>query len=208
MLSIDNTYSVEELRQYGQRTAKSLGQEAVEWVVELKVDGVAVSLVYEQGRLVRGITRGNGRVGDDITHNVRTIGELPLRLLGGRVPELLEVRGEIYMTNSDLVALNERQRERGEPPFANTRNVTAGSVRVLDPRICAERKLRVFCHGVGHCEGLTAATTWSSWPNCGGSGCRSPRTSPACPTSTPPSHTAKEWPSGCTNSTSKWTAWC
>jgi DNA ligase (NAD+) len=158
MLSIDNTYSVDELREFGRRVVKTLGHDPVEWVVELKVDGVAVSLIYEQGRLVRGITRGNGRVGDDITHNVRTITELPLRLLGDRVPELLEVRGEIYMTNSDLVALNERQRERGEPAYANTRNVTAGSVRVLDPRICAERKLRVFCHGVGYCQGLTATS--------------------------------------------------
>lgn len=156
MLSIDNTYSVEELRQYGQRAIKSLGGEPVEWVVELKVDGVAVSLVYEQGRLARGITRGNGQIGDDITHNIRTIGEVPLRLRGEHIPAVLEVRGEIYMTNSGLVALNERQRARGEAPFANTRNVTAGTVRMLDPRICAERKLRMFCHGVGYCEGLAA----------------------------------------------------
>ncbi len=156
MLSIDNTYSLEELRQYGQRIAKALRNEPIEWVVELKVDGVAVSLVYEHGVLVRGVTRGNGQVGDDITHNVRTIGDVPLRLLGKNVPPVLEVRGEIYMTNSDLVALNERQRARGEKPFANTRNGTAGSVRVLDPRICADRRLRMFCHGVGYCEGLPA----------------------------------------------------
>jgi DNA ligase (NAD+) len=156
MLSIDNTYSLEELRQYGQRTAKAVRNEPIEWVVELKVDGVAVSLVYEHGVLVRGVTRGNGQVGDDITHNVRTIGDVPLRLLGKNVPPVLEVRGEIYMTNSDLVALNERQRARGEKPFANTRNGTAGSVRVLDSRICADRPLRMFCHGVGYCEGLPA----------------------------------------------------
>ena len=154
MLSIENTYSVEELQKYGQRTLKALGTEPVEWVVELKVDGVAVSLAYEKGMLVRGITRGNGRVGDDITHNVRTIADVPLRLLGEHVPDLLEVRGEIYMTNSDLVAVNELKRSRDEAPFANTRNATAGSIRLLDPRICAERRLRMFCHGVGHCEGL------------------------------------------------------
>ena len=158
MLSIDNTYSLEELRKYGQRTAKLLSGEPIEWVVELKIDGVAVSLLYEQGRLARGVTRGNGRLGDDITHNIRTIRDVPLRLQGERVPQMLEVRGEVYMTNSDLVLLNEAQRDKGEPPFANTRNVTAGSVRLLDPRLCAERRLRLFCHGVGYVEGLRSQT--------------------------------------------------
>ncbi|HUT78501.1 MAG TPA: NAD-dependent DNA ligase LigA [Polyangia bacterium] len=153
MLSIDNTYGLGELEKYGQRTAKLLSGEPIEWVVELKIDGVAVSLLYENGRLVRGVTRGNGRIGDDITHNVRTIGDVPLRLSGEQVPNVLEVRGEIYMTNSDLVLLNESQQRKGEPPFANTRNVTAGSIRLLDPRICAERRLRLFCHGVGYVEG-------------------------------------------------------
>jgi DNA ligase (NAD+) len=156
MLSIDNTYSIEELRAYGERTRKLLGEESVEWVVELKIDGVAVSLLYEDGSLVRGVTRGNGRVGDDITHNVRTVAGVPLRLTGKSVPPILEVRGEIYMTNSELVRLNEEQQERGEAPFANTRNVTAGSIRLLDPKICARRHLRFFCHGVGYTEGLTS----------------------------------------------------
>ncbi len=154
MLSIDNTYSIQELRQYAQRTQKLLPGEPIEWVVELKIDGVAVSLLYERGRLSRGVTRGNGRVGDDITHNVRTVGGVPLELGGKNVPPVLEVRGEIYMTNSDLVLLNEEQQKRGEAPFANTRNVTAGSIRLLDPRICARRRLRFFCHGVGYAEGL------------------------------------------------------
>ncbi|MBN2290907.1 MAG: NAD-dependent DNA ligase LigA, partial [Pirellulales bacterium] len=158
MLSIDNTYSIEELRAYAQRTYKLLDDEPVEWVVELKIDGVAVSLLYEDGQLVRGLTRGNGRVGDDITHNVRTVRDVPLRLDGRNVPPVLEVRGEIYMTNSDLVSLNEIQERKGEPEYANTRNVTAGSIRLLDPRICAERHLRLFCHGVGYCEGLKATT--------------------------------------------------
>lgn len=154
MLSIDNTYSIEELRSYADRTMKLLPDEAIEWVIELKIDGVAVSLLYENGVLVRGVTRGNGQVGDDITHNVRTVAGVPLRLLGESIPPVLEVRGEIYMTNSDLVLLNEQQRERGEAPFANTRNVTAGSIRLLDPKICARRRLRFFCHGVGYVEGL------------------------------------------------------
>ncbi|HEY2759079.1 MAG TPA: NAD-dependent DNA ligase LigA, partial [Pirellulales bacterium] len=158
MLSIDNTYSVEELQQYGARIAKLLPGEAIEWVVELKVDGVAVSLWYEQGRLKRGATRGNGQIGDDITHNVRTIRSVPQTLHGKRVPPELEARGEIFMTNSDLVRLNEEQARRGQSPFANTRNVTAGTIRVLDPRICAQRHLRFFCHSVGAVEGLKAKT--------------------------------------------------
>ena len=158
MLSIDNTYSIEELKTYGQRTAKLLHGDPIAWVVELKVDGVAVSLVYEEGLLVRGVTRGDGRTGDDITHNVRTIRDVPLRLHGRHVPPLVEVRGEIYMTNSDLVRLNEQQKAEDKPLFANTRNVTAGSVRQLDPRICAERRLRFFCHSVGDTAGLKART--------------------------------------------------
>lgn len=158
MLSIENTYSVGELRQYAERVYKLLGGEAVEWVVELKIDGVAVSLLYENGLLTRGLTRGNGRLGDDITHNVRTVHGVPLRLSGNDVPPTLEVRGEIYMRNSDLVVLNQLQARKGEQPYANTRNVAAGSIRLLDPRICAERRLRFFCHGVGYCEGLKAQT--------------------------------------------------
>jgi len=157
MLSIENTYNAAEVRSFAHRAAKLLEDVAPEWVVELKVDGVAVSLIYERGVLVRGVTRGNGQVGDDITHNVRTVAGVPLRLIGDDVPDVLEVRGEIYMSNSDLVRLNEEQRAKGLPPFANTRNVTAGSVRMLDPRICAERRLRMFCHGVGYCEGLRVA---------------------------------------------------
>jgi DNA ligase (NAD+) len=158
MLSIENTYSIEELKKYGDRVAKLLPGEIIEWVVELKIDGVAIALIYENGLLTRGITRGNGRVGDDITHNVRTVKGIPLRLSGKKVPPMLEVRGEIYMTNSDLVILNEAQQAKGEPLFANTRNVTAGSVRLLDPRICAQRRLRFFAHSVGLTEGLKART--------------------------------------------------
>ena len=156
MLSIDNTYSVEDLRKYGQRITKLLDGEEPEWVVELKIDGVAVSLAYQQGQLDFALTRGNGKVGDDITHNVRTISDVPLRLIGKAIPPTLEVRGEVFMTNSDLVKLNEQQQAKGAAPYANTRNVTAGSIRLLDPRVCAERTLHVFCHGVGYVEGLNA----------------------------------------------------
>lgn len=158
MLSIDNTYSLEELKKYGERIAKLLPEEKIAWVVELKIDGVAVSMLYEDGVLTRALTRGNGTVGDDITHNVRTIADVPLRLSGSDVPPMLEVRGEIYMTNADLVKLNERQAEAGQPAYKNTRNVTAGTIRLLDPRIAAERNLRVFCHGVGYVEGLKATS--------------------------------------------------
>lgn len=155
MLSIENTYSLSELRDYGRRVAKLLPGEQIEWVVELKIDGVAVSVTYENGLLTQAATRGNGRVGDDVTHNMRTVLGAPLRLTGNP-PELLEVRGEIYMTNADLVSLNERRHERGEPPYANTRNVSSGSLRLLDPRECAERRLRLFCHGVGSTTGMAA----------------------------------------------------
>lgn len=156
MMSIDNTYSVEELRKYGERIEKLLPGEPIEWVVELKIDGVAVNVTYVDGRLEQAATRGNGRVGDDITHNVRTVLGVPLKLSGKHVPRLLEVRGEVYMTNRDLVRLNEEQAQKGGEPYANTRNVAAGSIRLLDPRICASRRLRLYCHGVGECEGIQA----------------------------------------------------
>ncbi|MEK6250305.1 MAG: NAD-dependent DNA ligase LigA [Planctomycetales bacterium] len=158
MLSIENTYSVEELRKYAQRIEGLLAGEQIEWVVELKIDGVAASVIYEDGILRQALTRGNGMVGDDITHNIRTVLDVPLKLNGQDFPSYLEVRGEVYMTNSDLVALNKVQQQRGEEAYANTSNVTAGSIRLLDPRKCSERRLRMFCHGVGFVEGLRVTT--------------------------------------------------
>ena len=158
MLSIDNTYSVEDVRKYADRIAKLLPDEPIEWVVELKIDGVAATVIYERGALAQALTRGNGIVGDDITHNIRTVKDVPLRLAGGSTPTLLEVRGEIYMTNPDLVDLNRRQEQQGGTVFANTRNVTAGSIRLLDPRKCAQRPLHMFCHGVGETDKLQAKT--------------------------------------------------
>jgi DNA ligase (NAD+) len=155
MLSIDNTYSIDELKKYGERIKKLLPGEQVAWVVELKIDGVAVSVAYENGLLKQAATRGDGRTGDDITHNMRTVVDCPLRL-SDKPPRNLEVRGEVYMTNSDLVRLNELQNQRGLPLYANTRNCAAGSIRLLDPRLCAERRLRLFCHGVGYVDGLKA----------------------------------------------------
>jgi len=161
MLSIDNTYSAADLATWGRRVEKLLQEsvtETIAWVLELKIDGVAVSLTYEHGLLVLGATRGNGTVGDDITHNVRTLHGVPLRLALDHPPERIEVRGEVYMTNSDLVALNQQQAAEGLAPFANTRNVAAGSIRLLDPRECAARPLRFFCHGVGDATGLGASS--------------------------------------------------
>ena len=164
MLSIDNTYGADDLAAWGRRVEKLLQDEPgatpepIDWVLELKIDGVAVSLTYERGQLTLAATRGNGVVGDDITHNVRTIPGVPLVLDLADPPALVEVRGEVYMANSDLVTLNEAQADKGLPPFANTRNVTAGSIRLLDPRECAARPLRFFCHGVGDATGLGIAS--------------------------------------------------
>jgi DNA ligase (NAD+) len=158
MMSIDNTYSLEELRAYGLRTAKLLAGETIEWVVELKIDGVAISIRYEDGKLVQAATRGNGRIGDDVTHNVLTIRDCPRQLKGKHVPPVLEVRGEVYITNADLVQMNEEQTRRGEEPFKNSRNCAAGAIRLLDPKLCRERRLRLFCHGVGETAGIHATT--------------------------------------------------
>jgi DNA ligase (NAD+) len=170
MMSIDNTYGVDDLRAWGRRVEKLLAEAGderpIRYVLELKIDGVAVSLTYEEGRLVLAATRGNGITGDDITHNARTIDSVPLVLDLAKPPPLVEVRGEIYMTNSDLVVLNERQAAAGLPPFANTRNVAAGSIRLLDPRECGSRPLKFLCHGVGDETGLgiesqTALYAWA-----------------------------------------------
>ncbi len=158
MLSIDNTYSLDELRQFAQRVEKLLPGESVGWVVELKIDGVAASVTYENGRLVRAATRGNGRTGDDITHNIRTVIDLPETLDTKNPPAVLEVRGEVYMTNSQLVRLNAQRVRDGEEPYANTRNTTAGSIKLLDANICAGRHLRMFCHGVGRSSGMKATS--------------------------------------------------
>ncbi len=156
MLSIENTYNVGELLEFANRVKKNLPDEAVEWVVEPKVDGVAASLIYQDGVFEQALTRGNGVQGDDITRNVRTIRDVPLRLANDTFPKTLEVRGEVYMTNSDFAKLNEKQAANRQQTYANTRNLVAGSIKQLDPKICAERPLRFFAHSVGMVEGLHA----------------------------------------------------
>ncbi len=148
MLSIDNTYNIDELKAFLTRAQKNLGVPETAWVMELKVDGVAAAVVYENGLLKRAVTRGNGEVGDDVTHNIRTIPDVPLRL-SGNPPPLLEVRGEVYMNNSELVNSTCNELRRAKPRLPILGNVTAGTIRLQDPRICADRHLRFFCTGWG-----------------------------------------------------------
>lgn len=154
MLSIDNTYSSDELREFDRRVRKQLPGEAVEYVVELKIDGVAITLTYEHGLLTLGATRGDGTQGDDVTHNLKTIHALPLRLKAAKPPALFEVRGEAYMQRADLVKLNRQRAEQELEPYANTRNTTAGSLKLLDPALCAQRRLRFFAYALGAVEGV------------------------------------------------------
>ncbi|MFO0790759.1 MAG: NAD-dependent DNA ligase LigA [Pirellulales bacterium] len=160
MLSMDNTYNIEELNRFGERAAKQLPGEEIAWDVELKIDGVAIALTYENGLFKQGATRGDGQVGDDITHNMRTVRGVPLRLHGKNIPPVVEIRGEVYMTNTDLADINARRQAEGLVLYANTRNTAAGGIKLLDPRQCAERRLRFFCHGVGYVEGLDADNHW------------------------------------------------
>lgn len=152
MLSIDNTYSADELRDFDERVRKSLGDEPYGYVVDPKIDGVAVSLRYQSGRLVRGATRGDGVTGDDVTQNLRTIRSIPLSLDGDGWPRILEVRGEVYWPRADFDRCNRARVDAGEEPFANPRNATAGTLKLLDARIVAQRGLAFIAHGVGLIE--------------------------------------------------------
>ncbi len=150
MLSMDNTYNADELRAFDERVRKQLGSKDYDYVVELKIDGVAISLRYEEGRLATAATRGNGQVGDDVTANVRTIKAVPLALLGGaKIPAVLEVRGEVYIPTSAFVELNRLRTKAGEPAFANPRNAAAGSLKLLDAKITAARNLSFFAYATG-----------------------------------------------------------
>lgn len=153
MLSIDNVYDEASLREFDARVRKLLETDSVEYTVEYKIDGVALSLTYEDGRLAQALTRGDGRHGDDITHNARTIGGVPLRLDAEPPPAILEVRGEAIISNTDFAHLRAEQEKRGEQPYANSRNATAGALKLLDPRQCAARRIRFIAHGVGYVEG-------------------------------------------------------
>ncbi|MFI9428670.1 NAD-dependent DNA ligase LigA [Streptomyces achromogenes] len=161
MLSLDNTFNDEELAAWADRIARELGDQTYHFLCELKVDGLAVNLTYEKGRLTRAATRGDGRTGEDITPNVRTIAEIPDRLGGAEVPDLVEIRGEVYFPMEKFLELNERLVEAGDKPFANPRNAAAGSLRQKDPRVTATRPLHMVVHGIGALEGFTGMTRLS-----------------------------------------------
>ncbi|HEX7860338.1 MAG TPA: NAD-dependent DNA ligase LigA [Verrucomicrobiae bacterium] len=152
MLSLDNTYSQAEVREFVQRVQRIIPGETLEWIVEPKVDGVAMNLRFERGEFVLGATRGDGTTGDDITVNLRTIRNLPMRLKG-EAPPLMEVRGEVYMTRAGFEQLNKQRVARGEEAFANARNSAAGSLKQLDSRIVAKRPLALKVYGLGKVEG-------------------------------------------------------
>jgi DNA ligase (NAD+) len=165
MLSLANARSEEELRAWVARMRSHLAREGIddpefEFVAEPKIDGLAISLRYEDGVLVRGATRGNGEIGEDVTHNLRTIPTIPLKV--SAAPPVLEVRGEIYMSLKDFAGLNERRAEAGLSTFMNPRNAAAGTIRQLDPRLARERPLSMWSYGIGRVEGLHLESQWES----------------------------------------------
>jgi len=178
MQSIDNTYSIEDLRAWHKRVLKGLGIEesaggdlfgkpqAVGYVCDPKIDGVAISLRYEKGRLITAVTRGDGEKGDDVTAQVRAIRAVPLELSAsgkGAIPAVLEVRGEIFMPNAEFVRINREKEAAGEPPFANARNSTAGTLKNLDPKVTAARRLNLVAHGRGEVRGLDDVDSYSEF---------------------------------------------
>ena len=165
MLSLDNAFVADELREFHRRVTERLELEddadSLKYAAEPKLDGAAVSLLYEDGQLVRGATRGDGTTGEDITHNVRTIEAIPLRLLGQGYPSSLEVRGEVFMPKAGFEAYNEKARAAGEKTFVNPRNAAAGSLRQLDPKLTAERPLDIYVYSVGRIDGGELPATHS-----------------------------------------------
>ena len=161
MQSLDNTYSDAELREFHQRLVKLFGRDELAYVIEPKIDGLAVSVTYEKGKLTRAVTRGNGEEGDDVTANVMTIRTLPHELTAGGtypVPDLIEIRGEIYLTLAEFQRINLAREEAGEALYANPRNLAAGTLKQLDSREVAQRKLEIVLYGVGFCEPAAADT--------------------------------------------------
>ncbi|MBM7646621.1 DNA ligase (NAD+) [Scopulibacillus daqui] len=154
MMSLANAFNEQDLREFDRRVRQGAGDD-VHYVCELKFDGLAVSLTYENGRFVQGATRGNGTIGEDITSNLKTIRSIPLKL---KEPLSIEVRGEAYMPKRSFEVLNKKREENGEEPFANPRNAAAGSLRQLDPKIAAERQLDIFLYGIGELQGETIAS--------------------------------------------------
>ncbi len=160
MLSLDNTYSEGEVKEFDQRVKRWLDEDKVDYVADLKIDGVAVSLTYREGIFTLGATRGNGVQGDDITQNLKTIRSIPLRI--SRAIPVLEVRGEVYMEKADFARINREREEKGESLFANPRNATAGSLKLLDPREVAKRPLKIFIHSLGFVQGIEWESLWEA----------------------------------------------
>ena len=160
MLSLNNSYDEQELREFVERVRRLLGEAPVAYVTELKIDGLGVSLIYENGMLTRGLTRGDGEYGEDVTDNLRTIRSVPLRLVETEiaVPPVLEVRGEVFIPKHRLNDINVQRQAAGESPFANPRNAAAGSLRLLDASITAARPLDIFVYGLNYAEGIEPAT--------------------------------------------------
>jgi DNA ligase (NAD+) len=166
MLSLDNSYNIDELMQWHERVLKGLGKKEVEYLVEYKIDGVSVSLTYQDGALLRAATRGDGIEGEDVTHGVRTIRSLPLKIeraSDAGVPSVMELRGEIFMNRSDFDTLNKSRKRNGEALFANPRNAASGSIKLLDARITAGRHLNLFIHSFGSQEGKQMFKTQSKF---------------------------------------------
>ena len=157
MMSLDNVFSVEELQVWDERVRREAGT-PFHYLCELKIDGLAISLLYDRGRLVRAATRGDGRVGEDVTNNVRTIDGIPHRLAGAGHPDQIEIRGEVFLPVEAFGELNAHQVETGKPPFANPRNAAAGSLRQKDPRVTASRPLQMLVHGIGAHDGFEVRT--------------------------------------------------
>jgi len=160
MLSLDNTYSFDEIKDWADRVNKGLNGRSVEYVVELKIDGVSANLFYEKGVFTVGATRGDGETGEDVTLNLKTIRAIPLKLLGKDIPDFMEVRGEVYMGIKDLEGLNREREERAEALFANPRNAAAGSLKLLDTAMVSRRRLNFFAHSLGAAKGLKIKSQW------------------------------------------------
>ena len=160
MLSLSNAINEQEIVEFNQRINRWLDQSKTSYVAEPKIDGLGVSLIYENGHLIRALTRGDGSSGEDITHNIKTINAIPMILRGKNYPNFLEIRGEIFMLKSDFISLNKVRSQNDEKLFANARNAAAGSVRQLDPQITAKRSLSIFCYELGASKGLDVNTQW------------------------------------------------
>ena len=210
MLSLDNAMNTDDLREFAARLQRLLPGQDVTYVVEPKIDGLGVALLYARGVLVRGATRGDGRIGENITQNLRAIKSIPLRLRGPlSALERLEVRGEVYMPRAAFAQLNQQLEEEGQEPFANPRNAAAGSLRLLDPRLSARRPLDIFLYTLGYAEPTHPYPTplggYAGTP--AGRPERSTRARLAVPTSMRSSPTASVWRRNATNWSTMPTGW-